>query len=110
MYRENVTKATLVSDDIESWSTLENKYNTLQNVLENILLTQEYVNLRDSLSKLDKQVVTLLPTNTQKEYVKIYKKCEDVTYYTEKTFVAAFADLLDAQNGYIQWSKSLEKK
>ena len=78
MYRENVTKATLVSDDIESWSTLENKYNTLQNVLENILLTQEYVNLRDSLSKLDKQVVTLLPTNTQNEYVKIYKKCEDL--------------------------------
>ena len=109
IYQQNVRKATFVPDDIESWGTLQNKYTTLQNILKDILLTKEYINLRDSLNTLNELVMDKLPANAQKEYIKIYKKCEDIAYYKEETFITQFADLFDAQNGYIQWSNKYMK-
>lgn len=109
IYQQNVRKATFVPDDIESWGTLQNKYTTLQNILKDILLTKEYINLRDSLNTLNELVMDKLPANAQKEYIKIYKKCEDIAYYKEETFITQFADLFDAQNGYIQWSNKYKK-
>lgn len=108
-YQQNVRKATFVPDDIESWGTLQNKYTTLQNILKDILLTKEYINLRDSLNTLNELVMDKLPANAQKEYIKSYKKCEDIAYYKEETFITQFADLFDAQNGYIQWSNKYMK-
>ena len=109
IYQQNVRKATFVPDDIESWGTLQNKYTTLQNILKDILLTKEYINLRDSLNTLNELVMDKLPANAQKKYIKIYKKCEDIAYYKEETFITQFADLFDAQNGYIQWSNKYMK-
>ena len=109
IYQQNVRKATFVPDDIESWGTLQNKYTTLQNILKDILLTKEYINLRDSLNTLNELVMDKLPANAQKEYIKIYKKCEDIAYYKEETFITQFADLFEAQNGYIQWSNKYMK-
>ena len=104
IYQKKVKEATFVVEETENWETLQNKCNTLQNILEYIVLTKEYISLRDSLNTLNEMVMDKLPANAQKEYVKIYKKCEDVTYYKEETFITQFADLFDAQNGYIQWS------
>ena len=104
IYQKKVKEATFVVEETENWETLQNKCNTLQNILEDIVLTKEYISLRDSLNTLNEMVMDKLPANAQKEYVKIYKKCEDVTYYKEETFITQFADLFDAQNGYIQWS------
>ena len=104
LYQQKFTKATSKFEEIEDLWTLQNKYTTLQNVLKDILLTKEYINLRDSLNTLNEMVMDKLPANAQKEYIKIYKKCEDIAYYKEATFITQFADLFDAHNGYIQWS------
>ena len=104
IYQQKFKKATSKSEEIKDLRSLQNKYTTLQNILKDILLTKEYINLRDSLNTLNEVVMDKLPANAQKEYIKIYKKCEDIAYYKEETFITQFADLFDAQNGYIQWS------
>lgn len=104
IYQKKVKEAILVVEETENWETLQNKCNTLQNILEDVVLTKEYISLRDSLNTLNEMVMDKLPANAKKEYIKIYKKCEDIAYYKEETFITQFADLFDAQNGYIQWS------
>lgn len=105
IYRQNISKAELVPDDIDNWSTLQNKYTILQNILQNIILTKEYVDLRDSLNARNELVLAKLPASAQQMYVKIYNTCQKISYYKEQTFTTKFAELIDAQNGYLKWSE-----
>ena len=85
IYQQNIKKATFEPDDIESWGTLQNKYNILQNILENIVHMEEYISNRKLVDQLHSEIVTIC--STYKGCAKAYKtfsKAYPIIWNTEK--------------------------
>ena len=105
IYQQKVKDAKITSYDLESWEALQKKYDILKNIFKDIVITKEYICLRDSLKTRNEVVMAKLPASAQKKYETIYNTCQDISYYNEQTFTTKFAELIDAQNGYLRWSE-----
>ena len=104
-YNKHLVRANISEYDTESWEKIQNKYNALNNCVNHIFTTYRYLTLRDSLANINAKITSQLPAEALKLYSQIYKESENIQYYADKAYESKFAELFDAQNGYLKWSE-----